>query len=170
MARRISKIICPACKEVGGTLTLRKAGNTKNKKRRYSYFYIKHFSPSSKHKSASCYIGHLSKLAKVKLNDPRYRTYENALKSAYAHGFDSENMNLLKKAEDALESMGFPRKFVRHKSIADNHKAFLEIEYEKHKEKGILQDIRYELFDRRLNWRVEEAIDRKVRYSERRLG
>jgi hypothetical protein len=159
LPRELSKIICPVCGQFGGTLILRRAGNARNAK----YFYIKHFSPSAKHKNTSCYIGRTYRLAYVKLNDKKYRAYENTVKSAYLYPQGhNQNMNLIIKAGNQLQHLGFPKKFVRRKLKADTAKAFLEKEYERLWGKGVLESANfgYERFNYELSWRVEKALGR----------
>ena len=122
LCQGMSKIICPVCKEIGGSLTMRRAGNARNVK----YFYIKHFNPSAKHKNTSCYIGLTYKLANVKLNDSLYRTFEKIVKSAFDYA-ETQRQNLeIEKAEGLLRSLGFPRRYLHLKLTADTNKAFLE--------------------------------------------
>lgn len=159
MPRKLSKIICPICKVVGGTLTSRRAGNAKNVK----YIYIKHFNPSAKHRNTSCYIGRTYRLADVKLNDKRYQKYEKTVKSAYLYPKGhSQNKKLKMKAGGQLQRLEFPRKFVNRKFTADTAKAFLEKVYEDRWGKRILEEAGYGQFNIHLNKIVEKALG-KVR-------
>lgn len=145
---RRSKLICPVCKDYGGTITLRRAGRKDwRRQSRRKHWYIGHYDPSKSSRKRWCYLKSWEwpSLAGVKIDHTSYEEYLILVKSfgklAHQHfeydfeksrranGLkprhniekydDSEFQRMQQKLKQMLQSMGWPSKWIAVKLSHD---------------------------------------------------
>ena len=124
MAGKSSRLRCLKCtgftKPPGGALTRHRAGNGDENE----YFYMMHYDPTNKSKKRSCYIGY-SGLTYVLIDDERYHSMYMRWAEALVIADKRRNLDEDKREEfwdvlwNLLIDMGWPKKFVFHKLVAD---------------------------------------------------